>query len=184
MTGLQEHYTKTIRPQLSQELSIKNAHALPRLEKISVNVGWGELKGNEALQKHVVETLSLITGQKPISSRAKQSIAGFKVRQNDLLGYKITLRGKRMYDFLERLITYVFPRIRDFQGLPLHGFDKQGNYTFGVREQTVFPEVPLQAADRTWGLQISLVTTAKNRDEALALLTNFGFPFEKKSETK
>jgi large subunit ribosomal protein L5 len=167
-------YTK-----VQEALGVKNVHATPHFVKIKVNVGMGELKGNEPLQKAVQESISLITGQKPVVTRAKKAIAGFKLRQKDVIGYTVTLRSKRMYDFLNRLITYVFPRIRDFQGFPLKGFDKNGNYSFGLRENTVFPEIPFTAADKAHGLQITIVTSAKTDEEARVLLEHFGFPFEK-----
>lgn len=183
MNTLRERYTQ-IKPNLSKELGIKNVNALPRLEKIAVNVGLGTLKGNDALQKHVEEMLSLITGQKPVRTRAKRAIAGFKLRENDVIGYRLTLRGERMYDFLDRMITHVFPRLRDFQGLPNTGFDKNGNYSFGLREQSVFPEVPYQSADRAFGMQITLVTSATDAKGANTLLDQLGFPFAKTGSKK
>lgn len=183
MNSLRERYT-TIQSQLAADLGVKNMHAVPRLQKIAINIGMGELKGNEPLQKNVAETLALITGQKPVATRAKRAIAGFKLRENDLVGYRVTLRGERMYDFLDRLITYVFPRLRDFHGLPTTGFDRHGSYSFGLREQTVFPEVPYQTADKTWGLQITLVTSAHNDEGAKKLLEQLGFPFAKTGTEK
>lgn len=179
MTQVQDTTQLQIRQTLGSTLGIANIHAVPRLTKISVNVGMGDLKGNEALQKSVSENLSLITGQKPVVTRAKKAIAGFKLREKDVIGMRVTLRGKRMNDFLERMITYVFPRIRDFQGLPPSGFDKQGNYSFGLKEHTVFPEVPFTSNERAHGLQITIGTTAKTPDQAVALLQTFGFPFTK-----
>jgi large subunit ribosomal protein L5 len=184
MTHLGEHYKTVIQPNLKEQLKQENVHALPRLVKISINVGWGDLKGNEPLQKSVAEGLSLITGQKPVLTRAKRAIAGFKIRQNDVLGYKVTLRGQRMYDFLERVITYVLPRLRDFQGVPTTGFDHNGNFSFGLREQTVFPEIPFQGNEKTWGMQVTLVTSSNNKDEARLLLEQLGFPFAKSKEDK
>ncbi len=182
MSTLKQKYQTEIRPQLLSQLGISNLHAAPALKKIVVNVGLGDLKGNEPLQKSVIEGLQTITGQKPVVTRAKRAIAGFKIRENDMMGYYLTLRGQRMYDFLDRLITYVFPRLRDFQGLPSKGFDKQGNYTFGLREHTVFPEIPFQSSAQNWSMQISLVTSAQTKTDAQALLTQLGFPFEKKKE--
>ncbi len=182
MTTLHQKFQTEIRPQLATRLGIGNIHAAPKLQKIVVNIGLGALKGNEPLQKNVIAGLSTITGQKPISTHAKKAIAGFKIREKDLMGYYVTLRGQRMYDFLDRLITYVFPRLRDFQGMSLGGFDKSGNYTFGLREQTVFPEIPFQGSEGTWGLQITLVTTGKTKENAKALLEDLGFPFAKKKE--
>lgn len=179
MANLREAYTTQILPKLSSELG-KNPFATPRIVKIAVNVGWGELKGNESLQKNVSEGLGIITGQKPVVTRAKKAIAGFKIRQNDIMGYRVTLRGERMYDFLDRIITYVLPRLRDFQGVSNAGFDKQGNYSFGLREQSVFPEIPYQSVEKPWGMQITIVTTAQDKEEAKKLLSAFGFPFAKK----
>jgi large subunit ribosomal protein L5 len=179
MSSLHETFRTTIIPQLGQELAIRNVLAVPRIEKIVVNVGWGELKGNESLQKSVSESLSLITGQKPVVTKAKKAIAGFKLRENDLVGFRITLRGKRMYDFLDRLITYVFPRLRDFQGIAVKGFDGHGNFSFGLREQTVFPEIPFQSNDRTWGMQVTIVTSSPDDRQAQVLLKHLGFPFTK-----
>ncbi|HEY1074112.1 MAG TPA: 50S ribosomal protein L5 [Patescibacteria group bacterium] len=178
MNSLREKYTQN-QSAISTTLGLKNVMELPKLKKISVNIGMGELKGNDALQKQVAEILSIITGQKPVQTRAKRAIAGFKLRENDVIGYRVTLRGERMYDFLDRLVTYVFPRLRDFQGISSTGFDRHGNFTFGLREQTVFPEVPYQGAEKTWGMQITLVTSATDDAGARALLEAFGFPFTK-----
>ena len=179
---LRYSYQTEIRTKLGTALGITNVNAVPKLTKISVNIGWGDLKGNEPLQKIVAENLGLITGQKAIQTRAKKSIAGFKVREGDLSGYKITLRGERMYDFLSRLITYVFPRLRDFQGMALTGFDGHGNYSFGLREQSVFPEIPYENTARSGGLQITIATTASDTEGAKQLLAHLGFPFAKDKE--
>lgn len=179
MTQLKQDYITKIRSSLQSDLQISNSFAVPKLQKIIVNVGWGELKGNESLQKNVAEGLSLITGQKPVLTYAKKAIAGFKLRQGDVLGYRITLRGNRMYEFLDRLITYILPRLRDFQGISRSSFDGHGNFSFGLREQTVFPEIPFQSNDRIWGMQITIVTTAKDDDQARHLLAQFGFPLTK-----
>lgn len=184
MTSLKQRYMTEIKPKVGESLGIKNVHAIPRLEKIAVNVGLGELKGNESLQKGMIENLGLITGQQPIPTKAKVSIAAFKLREGDLSGYKVTLRNQRMYDFLDRLITYVFPRLRDFQGMPLKGFDGHGNYSFGLKEQSVFPEVPYDQGAKSGGMQITIATSAKDTAGALALLQSLGFPFEKKEEAK
>lgn len=181
MNALKEKYT-TIQSKIANELGISNALATPRLQKVTINMGWGELKGNDQLQKAVVENLMLVTGQKPVATRSKKSIAGFKLRQGDVVGYKITLRGERMYDFLNRLITYVFPRLRDFQGFSTKGFDRHGNYSFGFRDLTVFPEVPFESAGRTGSMQVTVTTSAKNDAGAEALLRGLGFPFTKEQE--
>jgi large subunit ribosomal protein L5 len=182
MTTLQQSYTNQIRETLKNDLKITNLYAVPKLQKVLINVGWGELKGNEGLQKDISNGLSLITGQKPVVTRAKKAIAGFKLRQGDIVGYRITLRSHRMYEFLDRLITYVLPRLRDFQGINRLGFDGHGNFSFGLREQTVFPEIPYQSNDKVWGMQITIVTTAETDDQARALLAQFGFPFTKEKE--
>lgn len=181
---IQERYTSEIQKALLTELNITNVHQAPRLVKIAVNVGLGEIKGNEPLQKSMEQTLALITGQKPIKTRAKRAIAGFKLRENDIIGYKTTLRGKRMHDFLDRMITYVFPRIRDFQGFALKGFDGRGSYSFGLKEQTVFPELPYQTNEKTWGMEITIVTTGTDKVATHKLLEHIGFPFAKESKTK
>lgn len=178
MNSLREKYTQN-QSNISTTLGLTNVMQLPKLKKISVNIGMGELKGNDALQKQVSEILGTITGQKPVQTRAKRAIAGFKLRENDVIGYRVTLRGERMFDFLARLIIYVFPRLRDFQGIPSSGFDGHGNFSFGLREQTVFPEVPYQGSDKAWGLQITLVTSATDDAGARALLEALGFPFSK-----
>ena len=162
---------KTIQPKLQAALGLNNPLALPQMTKIVVNVGVGELKGNEPLQRTMAETISLITGQKPVITRAKKAIAGFKLRAGDPVGMRVTLRGKRMDDFLNRIITYVLPRIRDFRGFTVHGFDQHGNFSFGLREYTVFPEVPYRTADTPWGIEITLVTTAKHQAEAKEFLS-------------
>jgi len=168
-----------IETQLISDLKLKNRHQVPRLKKIAVNVGLGDLKGNEALQKSVVEGLALITGQKPVKTVAARAIAGFKLRQNDIVGYKVTLRGQRMVDFFDRLVTYVLPRIRDFQGLSMTGFDEQSNYSLGLKDQQVFPELPYSSNASNWGLQITIVTTSTNKDQNVALLKSLGFPFSR-----
>jgi large subunit ribosomal protein L5 len=181
MATLYETYKTSVRDDVSKELAITNHLASPRLTKVIVNVGTGEMKGNEPLQKSIEEGLRLITGQKPVPTRAKRAIAGFKLRANDHIGYRVTLRGQRMYDFLDRLITYVFPRIRDFQGFDPKGFDGRGAYSFGLREQSVFPEIPFDSQNRAWGMQISIVTTGTSKDQTRALLTHLGFPFSKQN---
>lgn len=176
---LHELSRKEIAPALKKELKLKNIFEAPRLQKISVNVGLGEIKGNEALQKSIENGLGLITGQKPVKTSAKKAIAAFKLREDDHIGYRVTLRGKRMYDFLDRLITFVFPRIRDFQGFPAKGFDKKGNFSFGLKDQMVFPELPYQTNNLTWGMQITLVSTAKNDQRSRTLLETMRFPLAK-----
>lgn len=178
MANLRQTYQES-KAAFSKEIGVSNINATPKLMKIVVNVGWGDLKGNDSLQKTVVDNLQLVTGQKPAVTRAKTSIAGFKLREGDISGYRVTLRGKRMYDFLDRLVTYAFPRVRDFQGMPLGGFDKHGNYSFGFRDYSVFPEVPYETASRSGGMQITVVTNTQDDEQAKALLVHLGFPFAK-----
>lgn len=178
--SLKETYIQ-IQPKLMTELKIKNQFAAPRVNKVVVNTGIGDIRGSRDLVNKVLSDIGLITGQKPVLTKSKTSIAGFKLRQNENVGIKVTLRGQKMYDFLDRLITYVLPRLRDFQGLSLKGFDGHGNYSLGLREQVVFPEVPFEANVNIQGLQLTIATTAKNNESAQALLAALGFPFAKKS---
>src|SRR5690554_6718228 len=152
---------------------------VPRLEKIVVNVGVGAAVENKGLLEKVMEDLSVITGQRPVVTRAKKSIAGFKLREGNPIGVKVTLRGDRMWEFLDRLITLAIPRIRDFRGLPTKSFDGRGNYTFGVTEQLIFPEIDYDKVDAPRGMDITIVTTARNDAEGRALLDAFGFPFRR-----
>lgn len=161
------------------ELKIANVHAAPKLEKVVLNIGLGDIRSNRDAMTKALTDLSLIAGQKPITTKAKKSIAGFKLRQNEIVGARVTLRGTKMYEFLDRLITYVLPRLRDFQGLNRHGFDRHGNYSLGLREQTVFPEVPFESATTGRGIEITIVTRNANDEQAQALLTRLGLPFAK-----
>ncbi len=184
MTQLHQHYN-SIRSKMATDLTIGNINAVPKMDKIVINMGWGDIKGNEALQKIIEENLRTKNKKKPIVTRAKKSIAGFKIREGDQMGYKITLRGDRMYGFLSRLVTYVFPRLRDFHGMPTTGFDRHGNYSFGFRDLSVFPEVPFGTAARSGSLQVTIVTTSTSDEGAQALLQELGFPFVKpKPEVK
>lgn len=182
MTAPAAYSKLNLAKELMAKLKLANIHQSPRLTKVCVNIGLGGLKGNEALQKEVTESLALITGQKPLKTVAKKAIAGFKLRQGDLIGYRVTLRGQRMYDFIDRIITYVFPRIRDFQGFSNQGFDRQGNYSFGLKDQMVFPELPYQNNAHTWGMQITINIAATSVEEAQALMKNLGFPFSKQKD--
>lgn len=169
-------YKQAILPTLQKQFSYKNIHEVPKLIKIQINRGLGiDGQNNKLLQKSVDE-IRLITGQQPILTKAKKSIAGFKVRENMTLGITVTLRKTKMYAFLEKLIHLVLPRIRDFRGLSVKNFDKNGNYHFGLREQLVFPEITYDNVDQIKGLNISIVTTAKTQEEGIALLKAFGFP--------
>ena len=155
---------------------------VPRLEKIVVNMGVGEAVGQSSLLDHAVADLTIIAGQKPLVTRAKKSIAGFKLREGNAIGAKVTLRGDRMWEFLDRLISLAIPRIRDFRGLPANSFDGRGNYTFGVTEQLIFPEIDYDKVDTTRGMDITIVTTARTNAEGKALLDAFGFPFKREGQ--
>lgn len=169
-------YKNLIFANLIKQFDYKNNHQVPKLVKIQVNRGLGvDGQNNKTLQKSV-EEIRLITGQQPILTKAKKSIAGFKVREEMVLGITVTLRSKKMYAFLEKLIHLVLPRIRDFRGLSIKGFDRNGNYNFGLKEQLVFPEISYENVDQIKGLNISIVTTAKTKNEGIALLKEFGFP--------
>jgi large subunit ribosomal protein L5 len=177
---LQEHYRKTVAPKLQKELGVKNIHAVPRLAKIVVNVGLGTyLKGTKDYEP-ITESIKTITGQKPAVKLAKKSISNFKLRKGTPAGLTVTLRGARAYDFLNKLINVVFPRVRDFRGVPKKILDGKGNVTVGFKENIVFPEINPDQADKTHGLEVSIVTTAKEDDGAYALLKAFGFPFRGK----
>jgi large subunit ribosomal protein L5 len=181
-----EHYKTKVVPALQQQFGHKNLLAVPRLEKIVISMGLG--KAATAGEKEKINTaekeLSVIAGQKPVRTKAKKSVANFKVREGMETGLKVTLRGARMYEFLDRLITLAIPRVKDFRGLPPTGFDKAGNYNFGFNEQTVFPEVDSAAVTFQQGMNITMVTTARNPDEGRELLKQFGFPFRDPKEQK
>lgn len=174
---LKEKYYKELASKLKEELGIANVNDIPKLEKIVVNMGVGEAATDSKLIDAAVEDLRVITGQQPMICRAKKSIATFKLRAGMPIGAKVTLRGDRMYEFFDRLIAAAIPRIRDFRGLPANSFDGHGNYSMGVTEQIIFPEIDYDKVDRTRGMDITFVTTAKTDEEGKALLTAFGFPF-------
>jgi large subunit ribosomal protein L5 len=179
---LKRRYQDTIRDQLKADLDLGNVMEVPRLEKIVVNMGVGEAVGQSSLLDHAVRDLTTITGQKPLITRAKKSIAGFKLREGNAIGAKVTLRGDRMWEFLDRLISLAIPRIRDFRGLPPNSFDGRGNYTFGVTEQLIFPEIDYDKVDTIRGMDITIVTTARTNAEGKALLDAFGFPFKREGQ--
>jgi large subunit ribosomal protein L5 len=164
-------------PALMKELALKNPMEVPRLEKIVVNMGLGEALANNKILESAVDQLGAITGQKPVVTRARKSIANFKLRQGQAIGCAVTLRGDRMYEFLDRLITVALPRVRDFKGVSPKAFDGNGNYTLGVREQIIFPEINYDQIEKVKGLNISFVTTAQNDEQGLALMRHFGMPF-------
>lgn len=174
---LKLRYRKEGVPALVKELGLKNPFQAPRLEKIVVNMGLGEALANNKILESAVDQLGAITGQKPVITRARKSIANFKLRQGQAIGCAVTLRGDRMYEFLDRLISVALPRVRDFKGVSPKAFDGKGNYTLGVREQIIFPEINYDQIEKVKGLNISFVTTAKNDEQGLALMRHFGLPF-------
>lgn len=174
-----QQYDETIAKELQQELGLKNPHQVPRLEKIVVNCGLGKAKDEKRIMEVATNTLRKITGQQPIQTTAKNSIAGFKLREGNKIGLKITLRGERMYEFLDRVITTVLPRLRDFHGVSVKAFDGQGNYSIGFVDQSVFPELSFEETTPPHGLQVIFVIKCKEKAHARALLEKFGMPFEK-----
>nr|YP_010903920.1 ribosomal protein L5 [Hypnea musciformis]WCH56971.1 ribosomal protein L5 [Hypnea musciformis] len=176
--SLKELYYNKICPNLVQQFEYKNKHQIPKLTKITVNRGLGEAAQNSKILENSIKELTLITGQKPIVKLAKKSIAGFKIRENTPVGLTVTLRKNKMYDFLNKLINLSLPRIRDFRGISKNKFDGRGNYNLGLKEQLIFPEIEYDSIDKIRGMDISIVTTANNDQESLALLTGFGMPFK------
>jgi large subunit ribosomal protein L5 len=176
MTRLKEHYRKAVIPTLQQKFGYKNVMQVPKITKITVNMGVGEAMADKKIMDNAAADLAKITGQKPQIRKARKSIANFKVRENWPVGAKVTLRGARMYEFLDRLITIAIPRIRDFRGLSGRSFDGRGNYSLGIKEQIIFPEIDFDKVDALRGMDITIVTSAKNNDEARALLEAFNFP--------
>src|SRR5215813_1532919 len=174
---LRSKFDKEVAPALLKELELKNPMAVPRLHKIVVNMGVGEATQNAKVLDPAVAELGQITGQKPVVTKAKKSIAAFKVREGMPIGAMVTLRGDRMYEFLDRLINVVLPRVRDFRGVSTKSFDGRGNYTLGLRDQLIFPEIDYAKVDKLKGMNVTIVTTAKNDNEARALLRSFGMPF-------
>ena len=172
-------YRKRVLPELVKKLGYKNVNEVPQLRKIVVNVGFGEAISNAKLLDAVMEDLAVITGQKAVKRRAKRSISNFKLRAGVPVGCKITIRGKKMYDFFDRLVNTAIPRIRDFRGLSPDSFDGKGNYNFGVTEQTIFPEIDYDKIKVVFGMDFAIVTTARNDEEARIFLSEFGFPFKK-----
>ena len=176
MSRLQEQYKKTIVPQLQKELGLENVMQIPRITKITLNMGVGEAIGNKKILEHATDDMTRISGQKPVITKARKSVANFKVREGWPIGCKVTLRRERMYEFLDRLISVAIPRIRDFRGLPAKAFDGRGNYSMGLREQIVFPEVDYDKIDVIRGLDVTITTSAASDDHARALLKAFNFP--------
>ncbi len=178
MARLQEFYKETVAPELLQKFGYKSVMQVPRITKITLNMGVGEAVGDKKVLDYAVGDLQKIAGQKPVTTKAKKSIAGFKIRDGYPIGCMVTLRGPRMYEFLDRLVTIAMPRIRDFRGIAGKGFDGRGNYNLGVKEQIIFPEIEYDKIDALRGMNISITTTAKSDDEARALLAAFKFPFK------
>src|SRR6202140_2138053 len=174
---LREHYHTKVVPTLTKEFGYKNIMAVPKLEKISINIGLGEATQNAKLMDGAVNELGQIAGQKPIVTKAKKSIAAFKLREGMSIGAMVTLRGDRMYEFLDRLMNVALPRVRDFRGVSSKAFDGRGNYTLGVKDQLIFPEIDYNKVDKTKGMNISITTSARTDAEGLALLKQVGMPF-------
>jgi large subunit ribosomal protein L5 len=176
---LKDHYTKEVRKRLQDEFKIKNPMAVPKIEKVVLNMGVGEAIQNAKLLDAAVEELATITGQKPVVTKAKKSIASFKLREGQSIGTMVTLRGDKMYEFLDRLINIALPRVRDFRGVATKAFDGRGNYTLGIRDHLIFPEIDPGKVDKAKGMNITIVTTAKNDEQARFLLRELGMPFGK-----
>ena len=174
---LKERFRNEIVPQMMREFNYANTMEVPRLQKIVLNIGLGEALVNGRALEAATQDLTSISGQKPITTRARKSIAGFKIRQGNAIGAAVTLRGDRMYHFMDRLVNTALPRIRDFRGIPRRGMDGRGNFSIGIREQIIFPEIDYNSIDRIRGLQVTIATTARNDAEAMRLLELYGFPF-------
>jgi large subunit ribosomal protein L5 len=179
MARLQEYYREKIVPQLRKDLAVANPMQVPRISKITVNMGVGEAVADRKVMDAAVADLTKITGQKPLVTKSRKSIASFKLREGLAIGCKVTLRGARMYEFLDRLISIAMPRIRDFRGVSPRAFDGRGNYTLGVREQIIFPEIQYDQIDQVRGMDITITTTATDNKQGRALLEAFNFPFRK-----
>ncbi len=174
---LRQHYLKSVIPALTKEFGYKNVMAVPKIQKVSVNIGLGEATQNAKLMDGAVNELGQIAGQKPVVTKAKKSIAAFKLREGMSIGAMVTLRGDRMYEFLDRLMNVALPRVRDFRGVSSKSFDGRGNYTLGVRDQLIFPEIDYNKVEKVKGMNISITTSAKTDAEGLALLKHMGMPF-------
>ncbi|MFZ5926281.1 MAG: 50S ribosomal protein L5 [Acidobacteriota bacterium] len=174
---LREHYQKSVIPALMKEFGYTNIMSVPKIEKVTVNIGLGEATQNPKLMDGAVQELAQITGQKPVVTRARKSVAAFKLREGMSIGCMVTLRGDRMYEFLDRLMNVSLPRVRDFRGVSTRSFDGRGNYTLGLRDQFIFPEISYEKVEKVKGMNICITTTAKTDAEALALLKHLGMPF-------
>lgn len=175
---LQEKYRKTVAPAMQKAFGIENVMAVPKIEKVSVNIGVGRIAKEDKTIDRIAKDLTMIVGQKPVLRKAKKSISGFKLRQGVNVGISVTLRGKRMYDFLDRLISIGLPRSKDFRGIDSKNFDKMGNLNFGIRESSIFPEINYENTKDIFGLEVTVVTTAKNREKGIELLKQMGFPIK------
>jgi large subunit ribosomal protein L5 len=178
MARLQQHYREKVVPQLTTQFGYKSPMQVPRLTKITLNMGVSEAVADKKVMEHAVGDLTKIAGQKPVVTKARKAIAGFKIREEQAIGCMVTLRGVRMYEFLDRFVTIALPRVRDFRGVSARAFDGRGNYNIGVKEQIIFPEIEYDKVDALRGLNISITTTAKTDEECKALLTAFRFPFK------
>ena len=183
MNRLQEKYNSDVVPALRKSFEFKNIMQVPRVDKVVVNIGMGETMDNPKALEAAVNDLTIITGQKPIMTKARKSIANFKLREGMPIGVRVTLRGERMYEFLDRFISIAMPRVRDFRGINDKAFDGRGNFTMGITEQIIFPEIDIDKVSKIMGMDVSFVTSAKTDAEAYALLKEIGIPFVKKSET-
>ncbi len=179
MNRLKEKYNKEIVPSLKEQFAYKNVMEIPKLDKIVINMGVGDAAGNSKMLEAAMQDLEIITGQKPVITKAKKAIAGFKIREGQGIGCKVTLRGENMYNFLDKLISITLPRVRDFRGISPKSFDGRGNYTLGLNEQLIFTEIEFDNVVKVRGMDIVFVTTAKTNEEALALLKGIGLPFKK-----
>jgi len=180
MNIMYERYKNEIVPALRKSFDFNNIMQVPRIEKVVVNIGMGEALDNPKALEAAVSDLTIITGQKPVTNKARKSIANFKLREGRLIGTKVTLRGERMWSFLDRLVNTALPRVRDFRGVSANAFDGRGNYTLGLRDQLIFPEIEYDKIDKLRGMEVTIVTTAKTDDQARALLQMLGMPFSKK----
>jgi large subunit ribosomal protein L5 len=180
MNRMQEKYNNEVVPALRKAFELKNVMQVPRIQKVVVNIGMGEAMDNPKSMEAAVSDLTTITGQKPVMTKARKSIANFKLREGRLIGTKVTLRGDRMWSFLDRLMNTALPRVRDFRGVSGNAFDGRGNYTLGLRDQLIFPEIEYDKIDKLRGMEVTIVTTAKNDDQARTMLQLLGMPFSKK----
>ena len=180
MARLKEYYVSDVAPAMMKKFEYANVMQIPKLDKVVINVGCGADKDNKKVIDAIMTDLAAITGQKPIVCKAKKSVATFKLRDGQIIGVKVTLRAEKMYEFVDRLFNVAFPRVRDFRGINPNSFDGRGNYSTGLKEQLIFPEIEYDKVDRTRGMDITFVTTAENNENALALLEALGFPFKSK----